>query len=213
MTDTSAFTADWPPKLPLVAILRGLQPERAVAIARVLFDAGFRAIEVPLNRPGALDAIAAVVPLAPADAWVGAGTVLEPSQVDAVADTGAGLIVSPHFDPAVVRRARERGLRSVPGIFTASEAFAAWRAGADALKIFPAEAMTHDGLKGLTTVLPAGLPLWPVGSIVPGNVAAWRRAGATGFGLGGGLFKPEFGVDEIAAKARAFVDAWEAGAA
>jgi 2-keto-3-deoxy-6-phosphogluconate aldolase len=151
MTDTSAFTADWPPKLPLVAILRGLQPERAVAIARVLFDAGFRAIEVPLNRPGALDAIAAVVPLAPADAWVGAGTVLEPSQVDAVADTGAGLIVSPHFDPAVVRRARERGLRSVPGIFTASEAFAAWRAGADALKIFPAEAMTHEGLKGLTT--------------------------------------------------------------
>ena len=211
MTDASKFTAAWPPKLPLVAILRGLQPERAADIARALFDAGFRAIEVPLNRPGALEAIATVVALAPSDAWVGAGTVLETSQVDAVADTGAGLIVSPHFDAAVVRRARERGARSVPGVFTASEAFAAWRAGADALKIFPAEAMTHDGLKGLTTVLPAALPLWPVGSIVPGNVAAWRRAGATGFGLGGGLFKPELGVDEIATRARAYVDAWEAG--
>jgi len=101
-------------------------------------------------------------------------------------------------------------MRTVPGVFTASEAFAAWRAGADALKIFPAEAMTHAGLAGLTTVLPAGLPLWPVGSIVPGNIAAWRGAGATGFGLGGGLFKPEYGVADIALRARAYVDAWHA---
>jgi len=206
MTDPTT----WPPTLPLVAILRGLQPERAVEVARVLFDAGFRALEVPLNRPGALAAIAAIVPKAPADACIGAGTVLETTQVDAVGDTGATLIVSPHFDPAVVRRARERGMRTVPGVFTASEAFAAWRAGADALKIFPAEAMTHAGLAGLTTVLPAGLPLWPVGSIVPGNIAAWRGAGATGFGLGGGLFKPEYGVADIASRARAYVDAWHA---
>jgi 2-dehydro-3-deoxyphosphogalactonate aldolase len=195
-----------------VAILRGLQPERAPDVARVLFDAGFRALEVPLNRPGAIAAIAAIVALAPADAWIGAGTVLDIAQVDAVGDTGATLIVSPHFDPAVVRRARERGMRSVPGVFTASEAFAAWRAGADALKIFPAEAMTHAGLTGLTTVLPPGLPLWPVGGIVPDNIAAWRRAGATGFGLGGGLFKPELGVPEIAARARAYVEAWRASA-
>ena len=202
----------WPPALPLVAILRGLQPERALDIAHVLFDAGFRALEVPLNRPGAIAAIAAIVPQAPADACIGAGTVLETAQVDAVGDTGATLIVSPHFDAAVVRRARERGMRAVPGVFTASEAFAAWRAGADALKIFPAEAMTHAGLTGLTTVLPAGLPLWPVGSIVPDNMAAWRRAGATGFGLGGGLFKPEFSVTDVAARARAYVDAWHASA-
>jgi 2-dehydro-3-deoxyphosphogalactonate aldolase len=202
----------WPPALPLVAILRGLQPERAVEVARVLFDAGFRALEVPLNRPGAIEAIAAIVPQAPADACIGAGTVLETSQVDAVGDTGATLIVSPHFDSAVVRRARERGMRSVPGVFTATEAFAAWRAGADALKIFPAEAMTHGGLTGLTSVLPPGLPLWPVGSILPENIAAWRRAGATGFGLGGGLFKPEFGVADIASRARAYVDAWRASA-
>jgi 2-dehydro-3-deoxyphosphogalactonate aldolase len=204
-------TAPWPPQLPLVAILRGLQPERSADVARVLFDAGFRALEVPLNRPGALAAIAAIVPLAPADAWIGAGTVLEPSQVDAVGDTGAALIVSPHFDAAVVQRARERGMRTVPGVFTASEAFAAWRAGADALKIFPAEAMTHAGLAGLTTVLPRDLPLWPVGGIVADNMAAWRRAGAAGFGLGGGLFKPEMAIGEIASRARAYVDAWHAG--
>jgi len=205
-------STSWPPALPLVAILRGLQPERAVDVARVLFDTGFRALEVPLNRPGAIAAIAAIVPQAPPDACIGAGTVLETAQVDAVGDTGATLIVSPHFDPAVLRRARERGMRTVPGVFTASEAFAAWRAGADALKIFPAEAMTHAGLTGLTTVLPADLPLWPVGGIVPDNIAAWRRAGATGFGLGGGLFKPEFSVADIASRARAYVDAWRASA-
>jgi len=203
-------TAPWPLELPLVAILRGLQPERAADVARVLFDAGFRALEVPLNRPGALAAIAAIVPLAPADAWIGAGTVLDTSQVDAVGDTGAALIVSPHFDAAIVQRARERGMRTVPGVFTASEAFAAWRAGADALKIFPAEAMSHAGLAGLTTVLPRDLPLWPVGGIVADNMAAWRRAGATGFGLGGGLFKPEMTIGDIAARARAYVDAWHA---
>ena len=209
---TEQNTSAWPPALPLVAILRGLQPERAADIARVLFDAGFRALEVPLNRPGAISAIATIVRLAPVDAWIGAGTVLDAVQVDAVGDTGATLVVSPHFDAVVVRRARERGMRVVPGVFTASEAFAAWRAGADALKIFPAEAMTHAGLTGLTTVLPPGLPLWPVGGIVPDNVAAWRRAGATGFGLGGGLFKPELTLLEIAARARAYVDAWNAGA-
>ncbi|MCK9685910.1 2-dehydro-3-deoxy-6-phosphogalactonate aldolase [Scleromatobacter humisilvae] len=209
MTESNPTT--WPPELPLVAILRGLQPERAADVARVLFDAGFRALEVPLNRPGAIAAIATIVPLAPADAWIGAGTVLDTAQVDAVGDTGASLVVSPHFDAGVVRRARERGMRVVPGVFTASEAFAAWRAGADALKIFPAEAMTHAGLAGLTTVLPPGLPLWPVGGIAPDNLGPWRRAGATGFGLGGGLFKPELTILEIASRARAYVDAWNAG--
>jgi 2-dehydro-3-deoxyphosphogalactonate aldolase len=212
MIEPTRNTAAWPPRMPLVAILRGLQPERAAEIGRVLFDAGFRALEVPLNRPGAIAAIATLVPLAPADAWIGAGTVLETAQVDAVGDTGASLIVSPHFDADVVRRACERGMRAVPGVFTASEAFAAWRAGAHALKIFPAEAMTHAGLTGLTTVLPPSLPLWPVGGIVPDNIAAWRRAGATGFGLGGGLFKPDMSVADIAARAKAYVDAWNASA-
>jgi 2-dehydro-3-deoxyphosphogalactonate aldolase len=210
MTESNA--ASWPPELPLVAILRGLQPERAADVARVLFDAGFRALEVPLNRPGAIAAIATLVPMAPVDAWIGAGTVLDIAQVDAVGDTGASLIVSPHFDSAVVRRARDRGMRTVPGVFTASEAFAAWRAGADALKIFPAEAMPLTGLSALTTVLPKGLPLWPVGGVGPDNIAAWRRAGATGFGLGGSVFKPDMSVADIAARARACVDAWHTSA-
>ena len=209
---TESHTATWPPELPLVAILRGLQPERAADVGRVLFDAGFRALEVPLNRPGAIAAIATLVPIAPVDAWIGAGTVLDIAQVDAVGDTGASLIVSPHFDSAVLRRARDRGMRTVPGVFTASEAFAAWRAGADALKIFPAEAMPHAGLSALTTVLPKGLPLWPVGGVGPDNIAAWRRAGATGFGLGGSVFKPEMSLSDIAARARACVDAWRASA-
>jgi 2-dehydro-3-deoxyphosphogalactonate aldolase len=201
----------WPPDPPLVAILRGLQPERAAGVAAALFESGFRAVEVPLNRPGALEAIRTIVGMAPSGAWIGAGTVIEPDQVDAVAEAGGRLIVSPHFDAAIVARARERGMRAVPGVFTASEAFAAWRAGAHALKIFPAEAMSAAGLQALTTVLPAGLPLWPVGGITAASIAGWRRAGAAGFGLGGALFKPESTTIEIASRAREFVDAWHAG--
>ena len=204
--------APWPPDPPLVAILRGLQPERAVEVASLLFDAGFLAVEVPLNRAGALEAIAAIAAAAPAHAWVGAGTVIDASQVDAVASAGGRLIVPPHFDPAIVRRARERGLRVVPGVFTASEAFAAWRAGADALKAFPAEALGSAGLQALATVLPPGLPLWPVGGVTPASIADWRRAGATGFGLGGALFKPEMASAEIAARGREFVAAWRLAA-
>jgi 2-dehydro-3-deoxyphosphogalactonate aldolase len=200
----------WPPDPPLVAILRGLQPARAEEAASALFEAGFRAVEVPLNRPGALDAICAIARTAPSGAWIGAGTVIECSQVDAVADAGGRLIVSPHFDAAIVQRARERGMRAVPGVFTASEAFAAWRAGAHALKIFPAEAMTPAGLQALRTVLPPELPLWPVGGITADSLAGWRRAGASGFGLGGALFKPESTALEIAERAREFVDAWHA---
>jgi len=201
----------WPPSPPLVAILRGLQPERAAEVGATLAEAGFRAIEVPLNRPGALEAIAALARSLPAEVAVGAGTVLETSQVDDVARAGGTLIVSPHFDPVVTQRARALSLRAVPGVFTASEAFAAWRAGADALKLFPAEALAPVGLAALVTVLPSGLPLWPVGGISTGNMAAWRRAGASGFGIGGALFKPELTTAEVAQRARAFVDAWNAG--
>lgn len=195
---------------PLVAILRGLSPERAGAVGRVLFDCGFHALEVPLNRPGALQAIATLAQLAPADAFVGAGTVLSVADVDAVAAAGGRLVVSPHFDADVVAHTVARGLISVPGIFTASEAFAALRTGAHALKLFPAEASSPAALRALCTVLPVGTPLWPVGGIEPQHLAAWRAAGATGFGIGGALFKPEYGLDEIERRARAFVQAWGA---
>ncbi|NRF71150.1 2-dehydro-3-deoxy-6-phosphogalactonate aldolase [Aquincola sp. S2] len=200
-----AFAADLPP---LVAILRGLQPERAADVGRVLFDCGLRGVEVPLNRPGALPAIATLAAMAPADALVGAGTVLAEADVDAVAQAGGRLIVSPHFDPAIVARTIARGLIAAPGVFTASEAFAALRAGAHALKLFPAEGSSPAALRALATVLPEDTPLWPVGGLEPEHLAAWRAAGATGFGIGGALFKPAFDLDEIARRARAFVAAW-----
>jgi 2-dehydro-3-deoxyphosphogalactonate aldolase len=201
------LTLDLPP---LVAILRGLQPERAAEVGQVLFDAGFRGLEVPLNRPGALQAIATLTVRAPADALVGAGTVMTVADVDAVAAAGGRLIVSPHFDAGLVTHTVARGMVSAPGIFTASEALAALRCGAHALKLFPAESSSPAGLRALTTVLPAGTALWPVGGIEPQHLASWRAAGATGFGIGGALFKPEYSLDEIAHRARAFVDAWQA---
>jgi len=209
---TDAWTT-WPPRPPLVAILRGLTLTDAADVGRVLLDAGFQALEVPLNRDGALDSIAQLVKLVPAGVAVGAGTVTHAAQVDAVAATGANLIVSPHLDLTVVARARELSLRSVPGVFTASEAFAALRAGADALKIFPAEAMLPVGLQALASVLPAGTALWPVGGITPESLADWRRHGATGFGIGGALYKPGVSLATLRERAQAFVAAWSAVAA
>jgi 2-dehydro-3-deoxyphosphogalactonate aldolase len=196
------------PDPPLVAILRGLAPEQAADVGRLLFDAGFRTLEVPLNRPGAMRSIEALLRIAPPDALVGAGTVVTAEQVGEVAAAGGRLIVSPHCDTAVIARTRELGLYSAPGVFTATEAFAALRAGAHALKLFPAEAMAPAGLQALATVLPAGTPLWPVGGITPGSFAQWRAAGATGFGIGGALFKPGVGLDDLRTRARAFVQAW-----
>jgi len=196
------------PDPPLVAILRGLAPEQAADVGQVLFEAGFRSLEVPLNRPGALQSIEALVRIAPPGALVGAGTVVTPEQVGQVAEAGGRLIVSPHCDTAVIARSRELGLYSAPGVFTATEAFAALRAGAQALKLFPAEAMAPAGLQALATVLPPGTPLWPVGGITPGSFAQWRAAGATGFGIGGALFKPGVGLDDLRTRAQAFVQAW-----
>ncbi|WP_374569413.1 2-dehydro-3-deoxy-6-phosphogalactonate aldolase [Ideonella sp.] len=213
MTTTTTPTPAWPPRPPLVAILRGLTLADAAEVGRVLLDAGFQALEVPLNREGALDSIAQLVKLAPAGVAVGAGTVTSAAQVDAVAATGATLIVSPHFDEAVAGRARALNLRSVPGVFTASEAFAALRAGAHALKIFPAEAMPPAGLQALASVLPAGTALWPVGGVTPESMAAWRRHGATGFGIGGALYKPGVSLAALRERAQAFVAAWAAVAA
>ena len=196
------------PDPPLVAILRGLAPEQAADVGQVLFEAGFRSLEVPLNRPGALQSIEALVRIAPPGALVDAGTVVTPEQVGQVAEAGGRLIVSPHCDTAVIARSRELGLYSAPGVFTATEAFAALRAGAQALKLFPAEAMAPAGLQALATVLPPGTPLWPVGGITPGSFAQWRAAGATGFGIGGALFKLGVGLDDLRTRARAFVQAW-----
>jgi len=196
------------PDLPLVAILRGLAPQDAPAIGRVLFDAGWRLLEVPLNRPGALDAIRILVDMAPPDAVVGGGTMLSVADVDAVARAGGRLFVAPNCNPAAIAHARAAGMLCAPGVATPTEAFVALDAGAHALKLFPAESIGPAGLKAMTSVLPAGTPLWPVGGVTPEQIPVWKKAGATGAGIGGQLFTPGIALDELAARAAAFAAAW-----
>jgi 2-dehydro-3-deoxyphosphogalactonate aldolase len=196
------------PDLPLVAILRGLDPKDAPAVGRILFDAGWRLLEVPLNRPGALDAIRILVDMAPPDAIVGGGTMLSVADVDAVARSGGRLFVAPNCNPAAIAHARAAGMLCAPGVATPTEAFAALDAGAHALKLFPAESIGPAGLKALTSVLPAGTPLWPVGGVTPEQIPGWKKAGATGAGVGGQLFTPGIALDELAARAAAFAAAW-----
>lgn len=194
-------------ELPLVAILRGLQPEQAAEVGQVLFEAGFRLLEVPLNRPGALSAIAALAAIAPSDALVGGGTMLSIDEVNSVAGAGGRLFVAPNCNPAVIAHARSCGMLCAPGVATPTEAFAALTAGAHALKIFPAESVGHGGLKAMCTVLPAGTPLWPVGGVAPQHIGAWMAAGATGFGLGGNLYAPGIALPLLAQRAASFADA------
>ena len=195
---------------PLVAILRGLTPAEAPAVGRLLFAAGFRLLEVPLNRPGALECILDVAAIAPADALVGGGTVLTPDDVDAVHASGGRLIVSPNCDPTVIRRAVELGMLCAPGVATPTEAFAALKAGAHALKIFPAEVVGPAGLKAMRSVLPPEVPVWPVGGVAPGNMAAYVAAGASGFGIGGQLYQPGMDLRELELRAAEFMAAWRA---
>lgn len=175
--------------LPLVAILRGLTPAEAPAIGAALVDSGFRLIEVPLNSPRPLDSIAHLAQAFP-QALVGAGTVLSAEAVREVRAAGGQLIVSPNFDPAVVREAVALGLACLPGVMTPSEAFAALAAGAHGLKLFPAEMVSPAVLKALRAVLPRGVPVLPVGGITPAGMAAYLAAGASGFGIGSALYAP-----------------------
>lgn len=187
-----------PSPCPLAAILRGLSPAEAPRVGQVLFDAGFRMLEVPLNRPGALDAIRALVRIAPDDALIGGGTILTTNDVDAVKEAGGRLMVSPNCEPEVIAHAVSRGMVTLPGVATATEAFRALRAGAHGLKLFPAEMILPPVVKALRSVLPPETALFPVGGIHPENMAGFFAAGATGFGIGSQLYKP--GMDEAAVK-------------
>jgi 2-dehydro-3-deoxyphosphogalactonate aldolase len=193
--------------LPLVAILRGITPAEAPAVGQALWDAGWRLMEVPLNSPEPLRSIELLARRFP-DALVGAGTVRTEEEVRQVHAAGGRIIVSPHFDARVVRASLARGLASLPGVMTPSEAFAALDAGASALKLFPAEIVSPAGLKALRAVLPPGVRLLPVGGITPGTMAAWRAAGADGFGIGSALYKPGMDAGAVADAARTFADAW-----
>ncbi|CAN1602992.1 MULTISPECIES: 2-dehydro-3-deoxy-6-phosphogalactonate aldolase [unclassified Pseudomonas] len=194
----------------LIAILRGLRPEEAAAIGEVLYSAGFRVIEVPLNSPEPYESIRILRDTLPADCLIGAGTVLTPEQVEQVKAAGGQVIVMPHSDPKVLRAAKAAGLYLSPGVATPTEAFAALAEGAHVLKLFPAEQMGPAVVKAWLAVLPAGTVLVPVGGITPDNMAVFLEAGVKGFGLGSGLFKPGLTADEVAVRAKAYVAAWNA---
>lgn len=196
-----------PSPCPLIAILRGLTPAEAPTVGRILFEAGFRMLEVPLNRPGAIDAIHALLRIAPDDALIGAGTVLTVQEVEAVKEAGGRLIVSPHCPPDVIARAASHGMITLPGATTPTEAFQALAAGAHGLKLFPAEMIPPAAVTAIRSILPVDTPLFPVGGIQPHNMAAYVAAGATGFGIGGALYRPRIDESTLKRAAEAFMTA------
>lgn len=198
----------WLAPLPLVAILRGIQPDEVIAVGNTLTDAGFRILEVPLNSPQPMDSIRRLADSLGEDYLIGAGTVMTPAQVGEVATAGGRLVVMPHADVSVIRAAKAAGLVCVPGVATPTEAFAALAAGADGLKLFPAEQASPQVLKAWRAVLPRAVAVLPVGGITPDTMAPWLTAGASGFGIGSALYAPGIDIDEVGRRARAFAQAW-----
>jgi 2-dehydro-3-deoxyphosphogalactonate aldolase len=210
MTDPATRFAEAFAACPLVAVLRGLTPAEAESIGDALVDAGFTLLEVPLNSPDPLVSIAAMARRYAGRAIVGAGTVLTTADVAAVADAGGELIVSPNTDPEVIRASVARGLISLPGYYTPSEALAALTAGAHGLKLFPAEGAAPAFLKAQRAVLPKDTKVLAVGGITPDTMPAWHAAGADGFGLGSNLYRAGKSAADVAHDAAAFVSAVKA---
>jgi 2-dehydro-3-deoxyphosphogalactonate aldolase len=197
----------WLARAPIVAILRGVRPDEVEAIVETLEGAGIRIAEVPLNSPEPFESIARLARRFGERMLIGAGTVRRPDEVLRIAASGGRLIVMPHADVAVVRAAKAAGLFAAPGFLTPTEAFAALDSGADALKLFPAEAASPAVLSALRAVLPPGTLVIPVGGMAPATLGAWRRAGAAGFGIGSSIYRPGDGPAEVKAKAEALVAA------
>lgn len=198
----------WPTRLPLVAILRGIEPPDAVAHATALLDAGFDCIEVPTNSPDWARSVAAIVGLRRPGLLVGAGTVLHAEHLDALQAAGGTLAVSPHVDEALVAESVRRGLLALPGAMTPSEVFAAWRAGARAVKVFPAATLGAGHVRAMRAVLPRELALLAVGGVGPANLGEFLAAGCAGAGLGSELYRPGQSVATTTTNAAAFVAAW-----
>jgi 2-dehydro-3-deoxyphosphogalactonate aldolase len=192
-------------RCPLVAILRGVRPDEVEAIGAVLVEAGFAIIEVPLNSPEPIASIRRLVARFADRALIGAGTVTEGRQIAEIAAAGGRLVVMPHGDPAIIRRSKAAGLVVLPGFATPTEAFAARAAGADGLKLFPAEGSPPSVLKAMKAVLPPALPVLPVGGITAEKMAAYWQAGAGGFGLGSALYSPGMSAEAVRDRATAFV--------
>lgn len=197
----------------IIAILRGITPEEAVPVCTALVEAGITLIEVPLNSPNAVDSIARAASALSGRAEIGAGTVLSPEDVRAVAGAGGTFIVSPDTNPAVIAETVGIGLKSYPGVFSPTDAFAAIRAGATGLKFFPAEVLGAKGIKAMKAVLPPQLPVYAVGGANPDNFHEFFAVGCTGFGLGTYIFKPGMDVAEVADRARLAVASYDRGAA
>jgi 2-dehydro-3-deoxyphosphogalactonate aldolase len=198
---TRADMRHWLARCPLIAILRGVRPDEVVAIGEALDAAGIAIVEVPLNSPEPIESIRRLVQRFGSHMLVGAGTVMTPAQVEEIDAFGGRLIVTPHTDVAVVRAAKQHGLLACPGFATPTEAFAALHAGADAIKLFPAEASSPAVLKALRAVLPPDTPVLPVGGIDACTMQPWRAAGAAGFGIGSSIYKPGDTPDIVRAKA------------
>ena len=196
--------------LPLIAILRGVTPDEIVPVGRALYDAGFRVIEIPLNSPQPFESIRRLTAELDDSCLIGAGTVLTEAQVAEVDAAGGRLIVSPNANLAVIRASKAAGLVSAPGVATPSEGFAALDAGADSLKLFPAEQLGPAVVKAWRAVFPKELALLPVGGITPDNMGPYVAAGANGFGLGSALYKPGLNAAQVSANAQAFAAGWQA---
>lgn len=210
VNDSTGLFLDKLQRLPLIAILRGLTLDRAVAAGSTLSEAGFQLVEVPLNSPDPLKSIETLALGFTSKLLVGAGTVLHPADVTRVADAGGRLIVAPNFNPAVVAEAKRLGLVCVPGVATPSEGFAALDAGADALKLFPGDMLTPPVVKAWRAVFPPDAILLPVGGVDLDNLTAYWHAGASGFGLGSALFKPDQPDETLALNAERFAGLlWE----
>ena len=194
--------------MPLVAILRGLRPDEALGVGEMVIKAGFKVLEVPLNSPDPFDSIEAMAAAFKGRAIVGAGTVLKVADVERLAKVGGQICISPNSNVEVIRAARALGLISFPAFFTATEAFAAIDAGADALKLFPAELAGPAGLKALKAVFPKTMPVFPVGGVTADNMHTYLEVGAKGFGIGTAVFKPGDSAEIVYKKAKAFTDAW-----
>lgn len=197
----------------IIAILRGITSEEAVPVCTALVDAGITLIEVPLNSPNAVDSIGRAASALSDRAEIGAGTVLTPEDVRAVAGAGGTFIVSPDTNPEVISETVRLGLKSYPGVFSPTDAFSAIRAGATGLKFFPAEVLGAKGIKAMKAVLPPDLPVYAVGGANPDNFHEFFAAGCTGFGLGTYIFKPGMSVAQVAERAKLAVASYDTGAA